>query len=68
MDRRDTLLGLIALGAAPLVSMAQPKDKVWRIGFLGVGSASYLNLSSAAKALGLRIPQSLLARADRVVE
>ena len=34
MNRRDTALALLALGAAPLVSFAQQQGKVWRIGFL----------------------------------
>ncbi len=40
MNRRNTLLGLIALGAAPLVTKAQQKGKVWRIGYLGDGAAA----------------------------
>jgi len=34
MNRRDTVLGLLALSAAPLVSHAQQPGKVWRVGFL----------------------------------
>ena len=34
MNRRETVLALAALGAAPLTSFAQPPGKVWRIGFL----------------------------------
>jgi putative ABC transport system substrate-binding protein len=34
MNRRDTVLALLALGAAPLASKAQPVGKVYRIGFL----------------------------------
>jgi len=34
MDRRKTVVALLALGAAPLVSLAQHQDKVWRVGFL----------------------------------
>jgi putative ABC transport system substrate-binding protein len=40
MNRRDTVLGLLALGAAPLAVKAQQQGKVWRIGFLGDGSAA----------------------------
>ena len=54
MNRRETLLVLAALGAAPLVSMAQPKEKVWRIGFLGVGSASFMASRVAKLRAGLR--------------
>ena len=37
MDRRDSVLALIALGAAPLVARAQQPAKVWRIGVLRPG-------------------------------
>jgi len=40
MHRRNTLLALLALFTAPLSSFAQQPGKVWRIGFLGVTSAS----------------------------
>jgi putative ABC transport system substrate-binding protein len=36
MNRRDTVLGLIALGGAPLTALAQQLGKVHRIGFLGI--------------------------------
>ena len=39
MDRRDTVLGLLALGAAPLVADAQQAG-VPRIGFLSATSPS----------------------------
>ncbi len=38
MNRRDTVLTLLALGAAPHFSFAQQSGKVWRIGFLAPGS------------------------------
>ncbi len=34
MNRRDTLLALLALSAPPLPSRAQQQGKVWRVGFL----------------------------------
>ena len=34
MDRRDTVLALLALGAAPLAADAQQAAKVARIGYL----------------------------------
>jgi len=34
MNRRDTVLALLALSAAPLVSYAQQQRKIWRVGFL----------------------------------
>jgi len=34
MNRRDSILALLALGAAPLASFAQQPGKVWRIGML----------------------------------
>ena len=37
MDRRETVLALIALGAAPFVARAQPAGKMWRIGVLRPG-------------------------------
>src|SRR5882762_7684344 len=38
MNRRDTVLALLALGAAPLAAEAQPVAKVARIGYLFTGS------------------------------
>ena len=38
MNRRDTVLALLALGAAPLAGEAQQQGKVWRIGYLSLGS------------------------------
>jgi putative ABC transport system substrate-binding protein len=38
MNRRNTLLALVAFGARPTASFAQPSGKVWRIGFLDLGS------------------------------
>jgi len=38
MNRRNTLQVLLAFGATPLVSLAQQSGKVWRIGFLDLGS------------------------------
>jgi putative ABC transport system substrate-binding protein len=40
MDRRDTVIALLALGAAPLAAEAQQAAKVARIGFLSVGLAA----------------------------
>jgi putative ABC transport system substrate-binding protein len=40
MDRRDTVLALLALGAAPLAADAQQAAKVARIGYLSNGLAS----------------------------
>ncbi len=40
MNRRDAVIALLALGAAPLAVKAQQQGKVWRIGFLGDGSAA----------------------------
>jgi putative ABC transport system substrate-binding protein len=36
MNRRDTVLALLALGAVPRTSFAQPQGKVWRIGYLSL--------------------------------
>jgi len=38
MNRRDTVLTLLALGAVPHIAIAQPSSKVWRIGYLSPGS------------------------------
>jgi len=35
MKKRDTLMALLALGAAPFATRAQQPGKVWRIGYLG---------------------------------
>lgn len=40
MKRRDALLALLAVGAAPLASFAQQPPKVWRIGFLSNGTVT----------------------------
>jgi putative ABC transport system substrate-binding protein len=38
MNRRDTVLALLALGATPLVGVAQQAGKIPRIGYLSAGS------------------------------
>jgi putative ABC transport system substrate-binding protein len=38
MNRRDTLIALAALGAAPLAALAQAPIKVWRVGILAQGA------------------------------
>ena len=38
MNRREAVLGLIALGAAPLAALAQQAGKVWRVGILAQGA------------------------------
>jgi len=38
MNRRDTLLALIALGASPLAAKAQQAGKIWRLGYLTLSS------------------------------
>ena len=43
MNRRDTLLALIALGASPLAAEAQQTERVWRIGYLGQTAGSNAN-------------------------
>lgn len=39
MNRRDTVIALLALGAAPLHAFAQPAGKVFSVGFLAAGGA-----------------------------
>ena len=50
MNRRDTLLALVALASAngPPVSLAQQPGKVWRVGFLSLYSASEIAQNTAA--------------------
>src|SRR5215831_9007323 len=47
MDRRDTVLALLALGAAPLVADAQQAAKVARVGYLSSSLASSPHLRDA---------------------
>src|SRR5258708_17882431 len=47
MDRRDTVLALLALGAAPLVAEGQQAAKVARIGYLSASLASSPHLRDA---------------------
>ena len=47
MDRRDTVLALLALGAAPLAAEAQQVAKVARIGYLSPHLAAGLHLRDA---------------------
>jgi putative ABC transport system substrate-binding protein len=56
MNRRDAVLTLLALGAAPRASFAQQQGKVWRIGFLasGVRPASLLSGTLSEFSKGMR--------------
>ena len=47
MDRRDTVLALLALGVAPLAADAQQAAKVARIGYLSPNLAASLHLRDA---------------------
>src|SRR2546422_3886557 len=47
MDRRDTVLALLALGAAPLAAEAQQAAKVARIGYLSPNLAASPHLRDA---------------------
>jgi putative ABC transport system substrate-binding protein len=47
MDRRDTVLALLALGAAPLAAEAQQAGKVPRIGYLSTNLAASPHLRDA---------------------
>lgn len=56
MNRRDTVLALVALGALPLATLAQQPAQVRRIGWLSLGSAanpaSRLFLAGFRKGMG----------------
>lgn len=67
MRRRDLVLGVLALGAAPIASTAQKDTKVARIGFLGSASAAAsAGLLEALKS-GLR-DQGYIANKDILIE
>ncbi len=52
MNRRDAILGLVGLGAAPIASFAQAPSKVWRIGVLDTARAlANANLAAFSQAL-----------------
>ena len=50
MDRRNALLTLLALGAAPRAALAQLHGKAWRIGFLWGSSKASSEDTGAARA------------------
>ena len=54
MNRRDTVLALLALGAAPLATYAQPPGKVPRIGVLYPGGSAPLSPRMEAFRRGLQ--------------
>ncbi len=54
MNRRDTMLLLLALGAVPLAAAAQPRGKVYRIGVLDTISADLNAANMDAFRQGLR--------------
>jgi putative ABC transport system substrate-binding protein len=65
MNRRDTVLALLAFGAAPLASFAQQQGKVWRVGALFPTSrASSLGMwrafTQAAREMGYVEGQNLI--------
>jgi len=56
MNRRESIIAIVALGAAagPLASVAQQLGKVWRVGFLSLSSASESAQDTAAFLHALR--------------
>jgi putative ABC transport system substrate-binding protein len=51
MNKRYTMLALLALGASPLAAKAQQPGKVWRIGSLGTGSGPNENMEALREEL-----------------
>ena len=54
MNRRDTVIALLALGAAPLATRAQPPTKPARIGYLGFSNPEAVGALTDALKQGLR--------------
>src|SRR5438045_2628311 len=54
MDRRDTVVALLALGAAPFAAEAQQANKVARIGYLATNPTTSPQLREAFPLEGLR--------------
>ena len=56
MNRRETVFALLTLGALPLISIAQQRGRVWRVGLFHVGldhvPPSLAGLREGLKALG----------------
>lgn len=54
MNRRDSVLALLALGAVPFAAEAQQKGKIWRIGVLELASPALNAANFDAFRQGLR--------------